>query len=210
MQKKCPKCNIVKDMQDFGNQKASKDGKYSYCKSCKKQINKKYYNENFDKVAEYHYKRWRENNNVKIINKKAKEKARCGINATEFVKDKCCVACGMTNNEHFAKWNERLHIDHINNDGRANQRIGLLPNNELSNLQILCRSCHVKKDNKTKDYGKRSIFSKEDICNILNMAKESKNIRKLAMDLRYNYGTIYAIIKGKNLKRFNLTNNENN
>ena len=35
------------------------------------------------------------------------------------------------------------------------------------------------------------------------MAKESKSIRKFAMDLGYNYGTVLAIVRGRNLKRFN-------
>lgn len=144
------------------------------------------------------------------INQKSVEKKRCGLYATELVRDKSCERCGMTNNEHLTKWNERLHIDHINNDGRHNQRLGLKPNNDISNLQILCRSCHVKKDNQTKDYNKQSVFAKEEIDKIISMAKESKSIRKFAMELGYNYGTIYSIVKGKNLKRFNSVSNENN
>lgn len=209
-QKECSVCNIVKNIQDFSNTKSAKDGKCSYCKSCKRQMDKKYYNDNFDKVAEYHKARWRNNENVKIINKKSVEKKRCGLYATELVRDKSCEHCGMTNDEHLTKWNERLHIDHINNDGRHNQRLGLKPNNDISNLQILCRSCHVKKDNQTKDYNKQSIFTKEEIDKIISMAKENKSIRKFAMELGYNYGTIYSIVKGKNLKRFNSVSNENN
>ena len=209
-QKECSVCNITKSMQDFSNTKSAKDGKCSYCKSCKRQIDKKYYNDNFDKVADYHKQRWRTNENAKIQNKKAVEKKRFGLNATELVKDKSCQHCGITNDEHFKKWNERLHIDHINNDGRYNQRLGLKPNNDMSNLQILCRSCHVRKDNKTKDYSKKSIFTKEQIEQIIDMGKQGKSARNIATEFNYKYGTIYAIIKGKNLQRFNLSQNENN
>lgn len=81
---------------------------------------------------------------VRLIN----EIKRTGMNATEFVKDKCCEICGMTNNEHIAKYNERLHIHHKDNNGRRNIRLGEKPIHE--NLQILCRSCHVRADNKAR------------------------------------------------------------
>ncbi len=203
MEKKCSKCNFTKDMQDFNNNKLSNDGKSCYCKDCKRQMNKKYRSSNQEKIALSKAIYWRTNENAKIQNKKAVEKKRFGLNATELVKDKSCQHCGITNDEHFKKWNERLHIDHINNDGRCNQRLGLNPNNDISNLQILCRSCHVRKDNKTKDYSEYSIFTNEQIDQIIDMGKQGKSARNIATEFNCKYGTIYAIIKGKNLQRFN-------
>jgi len=39
MKKQCIKCNKKQDLINFHNQKASKDGKSPYCKSCHKEYN---------------------------------------------------------------------------------------------------------------------------------------------------------------------------
>ena len=59
-----------------------------------------------------------------------------------------CVVCGMTNEEHKAKWGVRITIDHIDNKGRyvpPKQK-----NNALDNLQTLCRRCHGSKDGRIR------------------------------------------------------------
>lgn len=48
-----------------------------------------------------------------------------------------CVTCGMTDEQHKAKWNRPITVDHIDKD-RAN--------NSLLNLQTLCLTCHGQKD----------------------------------------------------------------
>lgn len=50
-----------------------------------------------------------------------------------------CVQCGMTDQEHVAKWGANRHItvDHKDKNRR---------NNTLANLQTLCLSCHGRKD----------------------------------------------------------------
>ena len=154
MYKQCSKCKEIKHIDQFNNRKSTKDGKNTVCKTCKAKTNKEYREKNKEKLAKQHYDYWRNNPKAKIQNKKAKEKNRFGFNATEFVKEKCCEVCGITNKEHLIKYKERLHIDHKDNQGRRNQRLGLKPNNNLENLQILCRSCHVKKDNKLREYRK--------------------------------------------------------
>lgn len=53
-----------------------------------------------------------------------------------------CLICGT---------NEDLTIDHIDGNGRNSKH----PNNELSNLQTLCRRCHGRKDS---GRGRRAIF----------------------------------------------------
>jgi 5-methylcytosine-specific restriction endonuclease McrA len=58
----------------------------------------------------------------------------------------------MTNDESLKKWNQRLQIHHKDIQGRGNIEKGLKPNNDINNLQILCKSCHVSIDNKFKDY----------------------------------------------------------
>ena len=72
------------------------------------------------------------------------------MNATEYVKDKKCEVCGMTNDQHLKKYRERLHVHHENNKGRYNIRHGIAPDH--SQIKVVCRSCHVSLDNKNRDY----------------------------------------------------------
>jgi hypothetical protein len=91
MEKKCNKCNVVKDVSEFGKRKVSKDGLRNDCKECrkvtakryrennkdrfkqynennkekKKEYNKEYKEDNKEKIKEYN-KRYNENNKEKI------------------------------------------------------------------------------------------------------------------------------------------------
>lgn len=53
-----------------------------------------------------------------------------------------CGDCGMTREEHKAKWNVDLTINHIDGMGRNSQ----YQNNNLDNLEALCIRCHTSKD----------------------------------------------------------------
>lgn len=48
-----------------------------------------------------------------------------------------CVRCGMTDEQHKAKWNRPITVDHINKDRSKNV---------MDNLQTLCLTCHGRKD----------------------------------------------------------------
>jgi len=48
-----------------------------------------------------------------------------------------CVRCGMTDEQHKAKWNRPITIDHISKDRS---------DNSMGNLQTLCLECHGRKD----------------------------------------------------------------
>lgn len=55
-----------------------------------------------------------------------------------------CVKCGMTREEHLAKYHYDITVDHIDGMGT-----GVPPekkNNSLENLQTLCMPCHANKD----------------------------------------------------------------
>ena len=65
MEKKCKKCNVVKDVSEFYKAKTTKDGFGSGCKSCLKKYykankeklklkSKEYYKHNKDKAKEYY------------------------------------------------------------------------------------------------------------------------------------------------------------
>lgn len=141
----CSKCGKIADKEFFTKSNITKDGKRSTCKECKYKMDKEYRIKNKDKLSEYFHNKWHSDPDRRKKNTLFKELRRTGLNATKFVEDKCCEKCGMTNNKHREKYNERLHIHHTKNNGRKNIRLGKKP--EHNDLQILCRSCHVREDN---------------------------------------------------------------
>lgn len=61
MDKFCTKCNVFKILDDFSNDKASKDGKSQWCKSCKADSTKIWRIKNKDKEKKKK-KEWKQNN----------------------------------------------------------------------------------------------------------------------------------------------------
>lgn len=55
-----------------------------------------------------------------------------------------CISCGITREEHIRKYGFDITVDHIDGNGRYNDKS--LRNSILENLQTLCVSCHGKKD----------------------------------------------------------------
>ena len=70
MEKKCTKCGVVKSLDEFYNRKDSKDGKQFRCKIC----NKKYKENNREKVNKYSKEYYKEYN--KEYKKKNKKKSK--------------------------------------------------------------------------------------------------------------------------------------
>lgn len=52
----CKCCEIEKNINEFYKKTDSKDGYYSYCKQCAIMKTKKYYENNKEKIMEYHRK----------------------------------------------------------------------------------------------------------------------------------------------------------
>lgn len=63
--KKCKKCNIEKDFLEFNKSKNYQDGMYIYCKKCKRESSKKYYNNNRNRVISK-VKKYRDENLDKV------------------------------------------------------------------------------------------------------------------------------------------------
>lgn len=76
-----------------------------------------------------------------------------------------CLHCGMTREEHLAKYKMDITVDHI--DGMGTFVPQHLKNNKLSNLQTLCVTCHTSKDVKRRwarvRYAKQISTSQQEI-----------------------------------------------
>lgn len=59
-----------------------------------------------------------------------------------------CIKCGITRDEHKLKYGRDITVDHI--DGKGMNAPKSEKNNDLSNLQTLCLSCHMRKDTKIR------------------------------------------------------------
>ena len=57
-----------------------------------------------------------------------------------------CAFCGMSDDDSFGTWGALLSIHHKDGIGRASKN----PNNNIENLQVLCRKCHASLHNKEK------------------------------------------------------------
>lgn len=132
--KKCKKCGRVQDLSCFYKQQSTADGHRHYCKDCWKNLNK---------IG-------KEKNGVSYFKNRKKKlnilKSRYGIGAGTICRfgfklslevyekaNRKCELCGNEND---------LTIHHIDGQGRHNAEKGLPVNNDIFNLQILCRSCH--------------------------------------------------------------------
>jgi hypothetical protein len=158
-EKKCRICKEFYQIEFFYFRKDSKRYR-TECKKCFSEksekyrnenkekiraVNKEYIKKNKDKIAKYKYEQWRNDPTIKERNRKSVDKRRIGMDA-EKIKNEKCEMCGITNSEHIEKYGKRLHVHHVNNNGRRNIRLGLVPVHD--ELQILCMSCHPKVDNK--------------------------------------------------------------
>jgi hypothetical protein len=65
MEKKCNKCNVVKDVSEFSKRKGNKDSLNGSCKQCVKEKRKEYYNTNKEKIKKQ-AKQYQEANKEKI------------------------------------------------------------------------------------------------------------------------------------------------
>lgn len=117
--KRCPKCDIVKDDNEFYIQKSGRHkGKLcSWCKTCCSEKSAQRYRNNPEKVKEEH-KRWVNANKEKVALTKIKSKY--GITKEQYDNfSRVCQICGETDN---------LVIDHSHQSGRIRG--------------ILCKRCN--------------------------------------------------------------------
>ena len=166
-QARCKECEAQhrKDNAEYYKQwrKDNKERIREYGKQWRKdnvEYSRQYRKDNKERIREYgkeYYKQYlqsphgREIANASTARYRAKKKE---VNETwdaDDIKfclkraDYKCEACGMTNEEHKERWNERLHMDHIKplSEGHALTR---------DNCQVLCKTCNASKRTSQTSY----------------------------------------------------------
>ena len=145
----CSKCKTEK----FKNEKCRTRNS---CKLCKSISDANWRKKNKKHLADYFRVLAKKPHRIKS-HKIIIERKRFGINATEFVKNKKCKYCGMANELHLKKWNERLQIHHKDGNGRRAMNKGEIPNNYKLNFEIVCRKCHGRIEMK-KRYAEWGVY----------------------------------------------------
>lgn len=110
--KKCSKCKIEKDLNDFPKTKRTSDGYASWCKKCNADYHRKYYWDNYEEIVAKRkpYKKTKEQH------KRSNLKQSFGITLEEYnamrepTKD-ICYFCGKLELKKFC-------LDHDHNNGR--------------------------------------------------------------------------------------------
>lgn len=131
--KTCSKCERTLHVSQFSKNKSKKDGLQTTCKECSKKVNKKYYEENTDKVKTRNGIRRKEyHNELKDwINQLKGESGGCEICGES---DPICLE--FFNIQHI----EQNTIAHMVHDKLSKERIEA----ELHKCKILCCNC-IKK-----------------------------------------------------------------
>lgn len=94
-----------------------------------------------------------------------------------------CVKCGMTEQEHLAKWGRPITIDHKDKDRT---------NNSPENLQTLCLTCHGRKDLLPALREQRVPEHREVI---LQRRAQGQTYQRIADDLGFSIGAIWKWVK---------------
>lgn len=139
----CSACKQVKPFECFWKDNKMKNGLRSQCKICLAKINTK-------NIKKWYLKNKVEHNKKTLTNLETKRFGKGNVDIVLKRDGYKCVKCGMTNEQHKKKWKYRITIDHIDGNGAYSK----VKNNEMSNLQTLCLSCHGKKDNPKKAIAK--------------------------------------------------------
>lgn len=109
-----------------------------------------------------------------------------------------CLHCGITREQHKAKYGRDIAVDHIDHRGTGLRK--MYRNNSIDNLQTLCFSCHSKKDRFLLDV-KNIKISDADVKYIRQNYKRDgrrSNIKELAQKFGISAGYASSIVRGAN------------
>lgn len=105
----------------------------------------------------------------------------------------CCVRCGMTDEQHKAKWGRPITVDHKNRNRKVNT---------TENLQTLCLTCHGQKDFRPHLVGAKAEVKRDQM---LSLRKEGKTYQQIADAVGLSIGAAW-----KWLKRWESSANQTN
>jgi hypothetical protein len=146
--KKCGKCKIYKDLNQFHQRLRNPDGLLEICKICKKEYDIKYRSKNADRLRERQRNWYKENtekvkNNTKVYKEKNPTKVRenkyfnnlflnYGLSKEKYLdilecQGACCAICKSSTAN--SKISERLFVDHCHETGEVRG--------------LLCHGCNV-------------------------------------------------------------------
>lgn len=146
--RECTVCKQQKPDDKFSHQK-SKYKNTGKCKECKRNCDRKDYYKHREKRLAY----WQEHktkfpDRLREINRLAVSRHRFGLDRDEIIKDDTtCEHCGIAQSDHKELYGLSLNIHHIDGWGRKALRVGEKPNNDPSNLLVLCSRCHTIEHN---------------------------------------------------------------
>lgn len=132
----------------------------------------------FDKL------KWQRENRRAFVKKhgfsQSADYATDGLRESVLIRDGyACVACGMTDEEHRAKWNRPITVDHKDKNRK---------HNTMDNLQTLCLSCHGSKDLIAP---LRLAFGPTHKKEILELRAAGKSYKVIADSVGLSIGTVY-------------------
>ncbi len=158
----CTSCGLQKEEEEFSGQR-SKYKNTGTCLDCKRKsgiISQRKHIEERKKYWKERYSKNRER--VRKVNRLSVSKNRFGIDRDELIADDTqCERCGRTQVENLELTGVSLNIHHKDDRGRRAQRLGEEPNNDPSNFEILCSSCHTAESNKARLLSIRSDAGKK-------------------------------------------------
>lgn len=115
-----------------------------------------------------------------------------------------CVNCGMTREEHKAKFGRDITVDHEDGNGRYSETA----NNDIANLQTLCLPCHGRKDGQRASVvkaGKTEVrLTLSKVVNIFHM-RGAISQRKIAALYGISQANVTMIHKGHTWRHLALT-----
>lgn len=145
--KHCPRCKQTKEISTFAKNSYKKDGLQTWCRECKKEIDKKYYKSHSAEMKLA----------IKIAEQKRVDKT--SQQALEYLLAHPCVDCGETDPlvlefDHIG--NKDLAISTTISRGRSWENIL----REIAKCEIRCANCHRRKTARQLGWRRYILLSK--------------------------------------------------
>ena len=86
-----------------------------------------------------------------------------------------CIKCYISRKDHYKKYGKDLNVNHKDGNGRN----AFIKNNDPSNLETLCQSCHAKADKYIRASKRNITFISEEIELIRNTKRTQKDLANL-------------------------------